>query len=71
MPDQLGFGKSAKPDIRYSFDLLACNTKTLPDSLGVTRAAIGGHSLGGMLAVYFARGYPETTAVLALETRPA
>jgi pimeloyl-ACP methyl ester carboxylesterase len=67
VPDQLGFGKSAKPDIRYSFDLLACNTKTLPDSLGVTRAAIGGHSLGGMLAVYFARDYPETTAVLALE----
>jgi pimeloyl-ACP methyl ester carboxylesterase len=67
VPDQLGFGKSAKPDIRYGFDLLACNTKTLPDSLGVTRAAIGGHSFGGMLGVYFARDYPETTAVVALE----
>ena len=67
VPDQLGFGKSAKPDIRYSFDLLARNTKILLDSLGVTRAAIVGHSLGGMLAVYFARDYPEATAVLALE----
>ena len=67
VPDQLGFGKSAKPDIRYSFDLLARNTKTLLDSLGVTRAAIVGHSFGGMLAVYFARDYPETTAVLVLE----
>jgi pimeloyl-ACP methyl ester carboxylesterase len=67
VPDQLGFGKSAKPDIRYGFDLLARNTKTLLDSLGVTRAAIVGHSFGGMLAVYFARDYPETTAVLALE----
>jgi pimeloyl-ACP methyl ester carboxylesterase len=67
VPDQLGFGKSAKPDIRYSFDLLARNTKALLDSLGVTRAAIVGHSFGGMLAVYFARDYPETTAVLALE----
>jgi pimeloyl-ACP methyl ester carboxylesterase len=67
VPDQLGFGKSAKPDIRYSFDLLARNTKMLLDSLGVTRAAIVGHSFGGMLAVYFARDYPETTAVLALE----
>jgi len=67
VPDQLGFGKSAKPDIRYNFDLLARNTKMLLESLGVARAAIVGHSFGGMLAVYFVRDYPETTAVLALE----
>jgi pimeloyl-ACP methyl ester carboxylesterase len=67
VPDQLGFGKSAKPDIRYSFDLLARNAKALLDKLGVARAAIVGHSFGGMLAVYFARDYPETTAVLVLE----
>jgi pimeloyl-ACP methyl ester carboxylesterase len=67
VPDQLGFGKSAKPDVRYSFDLLARNTKMLLNSLGVTRAAIVGHSFGGMLAVYFARDYPETTGVLVLE----
>ena len=67
VPDQLGFGKSAKPDIRYNFDLLARNTKMLLDSLGVTRAAVVGHSFGGMLAVYFARDYPETTALLVLE----
>jgi pimeloyl-ACP methyl ester carboxylesterase len=66
-PDQLGFGKSAKPDIRYNFDLLARNTKALLDKLGVTQAAIVGHSFGGMLAVYFARDYPQTTAVLVLE----
>jgi pimeloyl-ACP methyl ester carboxylesterase len=66
-PDQIGFGKSAKPDISYHFDLLARNTKTLLDKLGVTRVAVVGHSFGGMLAVYFARNYPETTAVLALE----
>ena len=64
-PDQIGFGKSSKPDIRYHFDILARNTKTLLDSLGVTRAAIVGHSFGGMLAVYFARNYPETTQVRA------
>jgi len=67
VPDQIGFGKSAKPDIRYHFDLLAGNTKGLLDSLGVSRAAIVGHSFGGMLAVYFARDYPDATAVLALE----
>ncbi len=67
IPDQLGFGKSAKPDIRYSFDLLASNTKKLLDTLGLDRVAVVGHSFGGMLAVYFARDYPQTTAVLALE----
>jgi pimeloyl-ACP methyl ester carboxylesterase len=65
--DQLGFGKSAKPDIRYSFDLLARNTKMLLDHLGIAKAAIIGHSFGGMLAVYFARDYPEATSVLVLE----
>ena len=66
-PDQIGFGKSSKPDIRYHFDILARNTKALLDSLGVTQAAVVGHSFGGMLAVYFARNYPDMTAVLALE----
>ena len=67
VPDQIGFGKSSKPDIRYSFDLLAANTKKLLDTLGIRRAAIIGHSFGGMLGVYFARTYPDMTAVLALE----
>ncbi|ACB94894.1 alpha/beta fold hydrolase [Beijerinckia indica] len=67
VPDQLGFGKSAKPDIRYSFDLLARATKQLLDHRGVTKAAILGHSFGGMLAVYFARDYPDLTAALLLE----
>jgi pimeloyl-ACP methyl ester carboxylesterase len=66
-PDQIGFGKSAKPDIRYSFDLLASNTKALLDKLGIKQAAIVGHSFGGMLAVYFARDYPDVTQVLVLE----
>jgi pimeloyl-ACP methyl ester carboxylesterase len=67
VPDQIGFGKSSKPDIRYSFDLLAANTRRLLDTLGIRRAAIVGHSFGGMLAIYFARTYPDVTAVLALE----
>jgi pimeloyl-ACP methyl ester carboxylesterase len=67
VPDQIGFGKSAKPDISYHFDLLARNTKLLLEHLGITRAAVVGNSFGGMLAVYFARNYPETAVVLALE----
>ena len=67
IPDQIGFGKSSKPDIAYSFDLLAANTARLLDHLRVQKAAVVGHSMGGMLAVRFARNYPERTTHLVLE----
>ena len=38
-PDQIGWGKSAKPDIHYSFQLLAANTAALLDHLGVGKVA--------------------------------
>lgn len=68
VPDQVGFGKSSKPQhFQYSFQQLAHNTKTLLDSLGISRAAILGHSMGGMLATRFALMYPEITEKLILE----
>jgi pimeloyl-ACP methyl ester carboxylesterase len=67
VPDQLGFGKSAKPEIDYSFDLMAANTAQLLDQLQVQQTVIVGHSMGGMLAVRFARTYPERTTRLVLE----
>ena len=66
VPDQIGFGKSSKPDIQYSFDLLAANTARLLDSLGVKQAVVVGHSTGGMLAVRFARTYPSRVTRLVL-----
>jgi pimeloyl-ACP methyl ester carboxylesterase len=67
VPDQIGFGKSAKPDIHYSFELLAQTTKALLDSLGATKTTVVGHSMGGMLAVRYALLYPTATARLVLE----
>jgi len=67
VPDQLGFGKSAKPNIHYSFHLLAANTKKLLDQLGVAKVAVVGHSMGGMLATRFALMYPEAVTHLVLE----
>ncbi|MBC8101262.1 MAG: alpha/beta hydrolase [Cytophagales bacterium] len=67
VPDQIGFGKSSKPDLAYSFDLLADNTAALLDFLKVERAAIVGHSMGGMLAVRFVRGHPDRASQLVLE----
>jgi pimeloyl-ACP methyl ester carboxylesterase len=67
VPDQIGFGKSSKPDIHYSFHVLAKNTHDLLESLGIARAAIVGHSMGGMVATRFALMYPEFTTRLVLE----
>lgn len=67
VPDQIGFGKSDKPDIHYSFHQLARNTKHLLDTLGIRRAVVVGHSMGGMLATRFSLIYPETTEKLVLE----
>jgi pimeloyl-ACP methyl ester carboxylesterase len=67
VPDQIGFGKSSKPNIHYSFHLLAANTKKLLDTLGVKEVAVVGHSMGGMLATRFALLYPETVTHFVLE----
>ena len=67
VPDQIGFGKSTKPDIHYSFDFLAENTAGLMDLLQIQKAAIVGHSMGGMVAARFARLYPGRTDALVLE----
>jgi pimeloyl-ACP methyl ester carboxylesterase len=53
VPDQIGWGKSSKPDIHYSFHLLAANTATLLDHLGVGQVSVLGHSTGGMTATRF------------------
>ena len=68
IPDQIGFGKSSKPAcFQYSFQQLAQNTKALLDTLQINKAAILGHSMGGMLAARFALLYPQVTEKLILE----
>ena len=67
VPDQIGWGRSSKPDIHYSFQLLAANTARLLDTLGVRQTAVVGHSTGGILAVRFALLYPERVIGLVLE----
>ncbi|MGZ3296689.1 MAG: alpha/beta fold hydrolase [Xanthobacteraceae bacterium] len=66
VPDQIGFGKSSKPAGELHFDTLARNTIALLDHLGIARADIVAHSLGGMLGVRIARAYPERVAHLLL-----
>lgn len=64
-PDQIGFCKSSKPE-RYQFGLhqLAANTNALLKQLGVSKAIIMGHSMGGMIAFRYALMYPQETETL-------
>jgi pimeloyl-ACP methyl ester carboxylesterase len=59
VPDQIGFGRSSKPIIPYNFHDMAANTRKLLVSRGVSKAAIVGHSMGGMLAARFSASYPD------------
>ena len=68
VPDQIGFGKSSKPDIGLSFHALAQNTRLLLDHLGLDGTAVIAHSMGGMLAVRFALMFPKKVGKLILES---
>jgi pimeloyl-ACP methyl ester carboxylesterase len=66
-PDQIGFCTSSKPEhYQYSFQQLASNTNALLSKLGIAKAAIVGHSTGGMLATRYALMYPQQTQQLVL-----
>ena len=64
--DQIGFGRSSKPIMPYNFHDMALNTHRVLEHLGITKAAIVGHSMGGMLAARFAASYPDVTERVVL-----
>ncbi|WP_078083842.1 alpha/beta fold hydrolase [Microbulbifer mangrovi] len=67
VPDQVGFGKSSKPqDFHFSFQALANQTHSLLDALEIEKVHIAGHSMGGMLATRFALMYPQLVEKLVL-----
>lgn len=67
IPDQIGFGKSSKPlDYSYTFAQLVTNTQALLQELGVDRATVIGHSMGGMLALHWSLMAPDQMERLIL-----
>jgi 3-oxoadipate enol-lactonase len=64
--DLRGMGRSSVPDGPYLMESLAGDVAAVLDALGAERAAIVGHSLGGYVALAFARMYVERLARLTL-----
>lgn len=66
-PDQIGFCASSKPEgYQFSLNQLADNTHKLLAALGIEKATVMGHSMGGMLAARYALAFPRATEKLVL-----
>ncbi|HUG34188.1 MAG TPA: alpha/beta hydrolase [Anaerolineales bacterium] len=66
LPDLRGFGKSSTVDTPYTMDNIASDIAGLLDHLGIEKAAVAGHSMGGYVALAFAKGYPDRVSGLGL-----
>ena len=66
IPDLRGFGASTAVDSPSSMDDYAWDIASLLDYLNIQKAAIVGHSMGGYVALAFARLYPERVRGLGL-----
>lgn len=68
-PDQRSFGRSLDPTDR-GVDALADDLLALLDRLGIDRAALVGHSMGGWPVASVASQHPERVAGLVLSATP-
>ncbi|KAF7714955.1 Alpha/beta hydrolase fold-1 domain-containing protein [Penicillium ucsense] len=67
LPDDIGFCKSSKPQgYSYNVHQQAENIKSLLNVLGIEKATVMGHSMGGMIATRFGLMYPDNVDQLFL-----
>jgi len=64
--DNRGVGQSDKPAGPYVAQMLAADTIGLLDALGIDKAIVMGHSMGGFIAQSMALEYPERVSKLIL-----
>jgi len=64
--DNRGTGRSDKPDIPYSMEIMSGDVARLLEATGIGAAHIYGVSMGGMIAQEFTLRYPEKVISLIL-----
>jgi 3-oxoadipate enol-lactonase len=69
--DNRGAGRTDKPDIPYSIEMMANDTKELLKALGIKQAHIIGISMGGRIALELALQRPEMVKKLVLVSTSA
>ncbi|MBB4858625.1 pimeloyl-ACP methyl ester carboxylesterase [Novosphingobium chloroacetimidivorans] len=69
-PDQRGHGGTSRPDGSYSAEAYADDLVSFMDAVGISRAIIVGHSLGGRVAQVFAARYADRVSALVLVASP-
>ncbi len=70
-PDLRGFGKSTTPDAQGSIQTYARDMLGLMNHLGISKAIIGGHSMGGQIVLQMYRQAPERfLGMILIDTNP-
>lgn len=64
--DHRGLGRSDKPDMHYTTRLFSRDCAGLMDALGIKKAHVLGHSMGGRVAQWLALDYPQKVRSLVL-----
>lgn len=64
--DLRGHGKTSKVSGPYALEMFADDAAALLDHLGIVRAHVAGHSLGGMIAITLASRHPRRVDRLAV-----
>ena len=70
-PDLRGFGQSTTVETPYTMSDMADDLAGLLDHLGIEKTALAGHSMGGYVALAFAKKYPRRVSGLGLVSSQA
>jgi pimeloyl-ACP methyl ester carboxylesterase len=71
IPDLRGFGRSTTVKTTYTISDMADDLAGLLDQLGIEKTNLAGHSMGGYVALAFAKKYPLRVDGLALVSSQA
>jgi len=70
-PDLRGFGQSTTVETPYTISDMADDLAGLLDHLGIKKIALAGHSMGGYIALAFAKKYSQRVSGLGLVSSQA